>query len=273
METNSPSGNRSLNMLFIVSLTIISIAIGGTSGFIYGHIKGKATNALSLADAHKQVENIQEKNRLLTDEKANSKDVADEQDKLIATTKKDYEGRIANMQTTISELRANEQSLRNELGKLKQSLTLQNDANAPSIAGDVVNVESVKDSLFLYENPKRYVGKTVVVSNKIAHVIGDHFRRNTESNGYIFEWKSGETVSGAETIGNDISLQEDKLNFWCDTDTGIIAKEKLKGNYVGDSVYYHLVEFRFEIKKKYLTRFGRETEYYLAVLKTIEPKK
>ncbi|QDV38867.1 hypothetical protein [Tautonia plasticadhaerens] len=135
-----------------------------------------------------------------------------------------------------------------------------------------IRVSTVQEALKFHESPKDYVGKKVVVSGAIAMIIGDDFRRNSETDGYLFSWKCGATASGAENFGNNFGLLNDKMNYWCNTDSGILVKEKLKAEQIGDKIYYHRMNLTFDIKTKKVEKFGREQEYYVAELIWIQPK-
>lgn len=87
-------------------------------------------------------------------------------------------------------------------------------------------------------------------------IIGDDFRRNSDINGYTFTWICGKTASGGDQFGGSFGLEDKKLNYWCDTDTGIKAKEELKAERRNGKIYFHRVNLTFQITVKKIERFS-----------------
>ena len=145
-------------------------------------------------------------------------------------------------------------------------------ADAKQAPDAFVQVRTVQEALKVHENPKEYVGKRVVVAGDIVFILGNDFRRHKETDGYIFSWKCGKTARGAEDFGDYTLLMDGVLNYWCDTDTGILAKEKLKSPLDADFVTYHMMTMTFDIRTKKVNRGELEKEYYIAELISMEPK-
>jgi len=277
-DDTGTSGNS--RWLILVAVGLIAVAVGAAGGFVFGHRQGRSDDKRELAEAQARAQSLTEK--LRATETSVGKMQAERD-----TLKLDLAAAVQDRDTKLTAAKQREEAANGRAREAEKKLA----ATAADISAaaerkreddaqkaeawkkvETVQVSTVQEALKIHENPKEYVGKKIVVSRDIAMVIGDNFHRNSESNGYLFSWKCGATARGAEDLGNYFGLQDGKLNYWCDTDSGILAKEKLKAERSGDSVFYNRVGLTFNIKTKKIEEFGRKHEYYIAELVGIESK-
>ena len=277
--------------LIFLAVSLVAVAVGASGGFVFGHRQSRSDDKRDLTEAQarskRELAESQARAQSLTEQfraaEASVVKMQTERD----TFKLDLAAAIQDRDTKLIASRRREEEASRRAREAEQKLAATVAAEAAAAERkreddarkaeawkkvETVQVSTVRKALKIHENPKEYVGKKIVVSQDIAMVIGDNFRRNSESNGYLFSWKCGATARGAEDLGNGFGLQAGKLNYWCDTDSGITAKEKLKAERSGDSIYYNRVGLTFNIKSKTIKEFGGEREYYIAELIGIESK-
>lgn len=276
-DTNSPATPR---WLILGAVGLIALAVGVAGGFVIGYGEGRSEDKKELSEAKALAQSMTEKCQAA---EANVDRVQSERDNLkseltAATQDRDVKLVAARQREEAASTRAREAE--QKLAGIAASETAAAERRREEERQkadawkkvETVQVSTVKNALTIHENPKDYVGKKVVVSKEIAFIIGDNFNRDAKSGGYLFTWKCGATASGAESLGNQFGFQDGKLNYWCDTDSGLLAKENLKAESIGGKIYYHRVGLTFDIKTKSVEEFGRQREYYIAELAGIEPK-
>lgn len=275
--TYSPATVR---LLFLGAVGLVLLAVGVGTGLVVGHIRGKTDFNNELLEAKNLSQTMNEK---LQVSEANITKVESERDNLkseLIIVTKDREQRLAEaLQREIdadTKVKEAEQKLA-VIASSEMAAVAKRQADERQKAEawkkvETVQVTTVKEALAIHENPKEYVGKKVVILREIALIEGGDFHRHAETKGYLFKWLCGLTASGAESLGNPYGCISKQLNYWCDTDSGLLAKEKLKGERVGTSTIYKRIGLTFEIKIVTVVESGRPTEYYFAQLVGIDPK-
>lgn len=242
-------------------ISLIFTCLGGFGGFIIANQQSESKDKKFLLENEVVIESMNKKLK-----------VAEERALLAESVRDTYEAKL----TTVMKDRDAEKIIAlfdkaSVLPERKQISTQQsNQKTLPKI--DVVYVNSVKDAIKIHENPKDYVGKKIVVSQHIAFVSGDNFRRDADTGGYLFSWHCGTSESGSQVLGNSIIARVGQLYYWCDTDTGIMAIEKFAYDFNRIHGSFHRVSMSFSIITKKIKVFGVERELYLAELKQITTK-
>ena len=280
-----------IRLLFLGGIGLVLLAVGAGAGLVVGHIKGKtdyskelleAKNLSQMMDGKLQIAETNGTKKLQIAE-ANISKVESERDNLkseLTMVTKDRDQKLAEaLQREIDaniKVREAEQKLAviatSEMAAVAKRQADERQKAEAWKQVETVQVTTVKEALAIHENPKDYVGKKVVVSKEIAFIDGGNFQRHAESKGYLFTWRCGATASGAESLGNQFGCQPRQLNYWCDTDSGLLAKEKLKVQFVGANIIYNRIGLTFEIKTATVVEFGSPREYYFAQLVGIDQK-
>lgn len=131
-----------------------------------------------------------------------------------------------------------------------------------------ITINTVKECLRFHEHPEQFAGKTVEF-NRVVWWITEDLVRDKETDGYIFEWKAApwDNFDGAERIGKNLLLVEDKMNFWCDTDSGLKLKKEIPTERKGGTIFYNRSHLTFKVVVK---EFDKK-KYHIAELVWVKP--
>ena len=190
-------------------------------------VKNEAENNLKLAEIDKKLVQIREDNEIKhaqrVAEKAAEKEMeleaikkkaAEKEMELEAENKKAVERKIV-LEATRKKIDEKEKAISDI--EVKKSIDLQNKQRQYELRVSsnkkrgVVTLTSLADVRAICENPNEYVGLTAFLP--ACYVKAENISRNSEVNGHLFSFTTGNSLSNLETFGNSIFIQKYNLNF------------------------------------------------------------
>ena len=176
-------------------------------------VKNEAENNLKLAEIDKKLVQIREDNEIKHAQRVAEK-AAEKEMELEAENKKAVERKIV-LEATRKKIDEKEKAISDK--EVKKSIDLQNKQRqyefrvSSNKKRGVVTLTSLADVRAICENPSEYVGLTAFLP--ACYVKAENISRNSEVNGHLFSFSTGDNLSNLETFGNSIFIQKYNLNF------------------------------------------------------------